>query len=574
MADTHFGRLLARGVVALIVGASALAPLSFITSGFASAAPTVQTVANTEAVGSIACWTATNCVAVGEENVNQPVIVPITNGIPGTAQIVPVQANSGASLTGVACEPTTTTCIAVGESDGGTVQPLVVQIVNGTAGSPESLTNDSYGLNDIACTSSTACVAVGSTPFVSYSSPAPGVVVPLTNGTPGPAEEVSDGGLGDVIFDGIACMSAAECVATAVDQVPYENQGQLSLESFGADVVISGATPGSLILDQDLEGIWRGTCPTSTSCLFASNNNAGASSLVSIDAAGSPSTPQTVPGAGQRPEDVVCPLSSSACGFTSSGVSGGMPTSYIAPVSNGVPGASVAVQGGFTLLRVACPTTTSCLAGAYKGEGPTAVGAVATLSPPTTSVTVPSNNATVSGSQVLDAGASDAIGVTQVQYEITGGSLSHTIVGTGSASIYGWLASWNSTTVANGTYALQSVATDAEGLVTASAPITITVNNTPPPTTSVVIPSNNATVTGTQLLGATASSGVTQVKFEITGGVYSDAVIATASGTLYGWLANWNTTTVANGTYTLQSVATGAGGVNGTSPGITVTVHN
>ena len=206
MTDIRFGMLLARGLVVLTLCALALAPLTFIASGIASAAPTVQTVANTEGVGSIACWTATNCVAVGEENVNQPVIVSITNGIPGTAQIVPVQANAGALLTGVACEPTTTTCIAVGESGGGSVQPLVVPIVNGTAGSPESLTNDSYGLNDIACTSSTACVAVGSTPFVSYSSPAPGVVVPLTNGTPGTAEEVSDGGLGDVLFDGIACL--------------------------------------------------------------------------------------------------------------------------------------------------------------------------------------------------------------------------------------------------------------------------------------------------------------------------------------------------------------------------------
>ena len=262
--------------------------------------------------------------------------------------------------------------------------------------------------------------------------------------------------------------------------------------------MISGGTPGSLILDQNLEGIWRGTCPTSTSCLFAANNSAGASSLVSIDAAGSPSTPQTVPGAGQGPAEVVCPLSSSACGFRSNGVSGGMPTSYIAPVSNGVPGASVAVQGGFALLSITCPTTTTCLAGAYKGQGPSAVGGVATLSSPTTNVTVPSNNATVSGSQVLDAGASDAIGVTQVQYEITGGSLSHAVIATGSASIYGWLANWNTTTVANGTYTLQSVATDAVGLVTASAPITITVNNTPPPTTGIVIPSNNATVTGTQ----------------------------------------------------------------------------
>ena len=375
MADHRIGTLRARGLVALILGASALAPLAIIGSGVAGAAPTVQTVANTESVGPIACWTATNCVAIGEERANQPVIVAITNGVPGSAQIVPVAANSGAQLSGVACEPTTTTCIAVGGSDGGSVQPLVVPIVNGTTGSPESLSNDAYELNDIACTSPTECLAVGSTPFVSYSSPDPGVVVPLASGTPGAAEEVSDGGLGDVLFDGIACLSASECVATAVDQVPYENQGRLSLEAFGADVVISRGTPGSLVVDQNLQAIRRGTCPTSTSCFFAAQSSTGASSLVSINAGGTPSAPQVVPGAGQFAADVVCPLSSSACGFRSTGSSGGVPTSYVAPVSNGVPGASVTVPGGFALNSITCLTTTSCVAGAYKGTGSSAVGA-------------------------------------------------------------------------------------------------------------------------------------------------------------------------------------------------------
>jgi hypothetical protein len=97
----------------------------------------------------------------------------------------------------------------------------------------------------------------------------------------------------------------------------------------------------------------------------------------------------------------------------------------------------------------------------------------------------------------------------------------------------------------------------------------------PPPNTFVGIPSNNATVSGTsQLLGAGASSGVTEVQYEITGGTLNDSVIATATPTIYGWLAKWNTTTVANGTYTLQSVASYGGEVTGTSPGITITVSN
>jgi hypothetical protein len=77
-------------------------------------------------------------------------------------------------------------------------------------------------------------------------------------------------------------------------------------------------------------------------------------------------------------------------------------------------------------------------------------------------------------------------------------------------------------------------------------------------------------------LDASASANVTSVSYEVSGGPanLSDDVIATGTPTLYGWLAAWNTTGVANGTYTLQSVASYGGGVSGTSPAITLTVAN
>jgi hypothetical protein len=127
--------------------------------------------------------------------------------------------------------------------------------------------------------------------------------------------------------------------------------------------------------------------------------------------------------------------------------------------------------------------------------------------------------------------------------------------------------------VLNGTYSLQSVAT-SNGVSGTSAPVTITVNN-PTPSTEVVIPSNNATVSGTsQVLDAAASSGVTEVQYEISGGTLTDSVIATATPTIYGWIALWNTMGVADGTYTLNSVASYADGVSGTSPPISLTVDN
>jgi hypothetical protein len=71
-----------------------------------------------------------------------------------------------------------------------------------------------------------------------------------------------------------------------------------------------------------------------------------------------------------------------------------------------------------------------------------------------------------------------------------------------------------------------------------------------------------------------SAPGATGVSFELSGGTLTNEVIATATLTLYGWIGEWNTTNVANGTYTLQSVATELGGTTVTSPPITITVSN
>ena len=91
--------------------------------------------------------------------------------------------------------------------------------------------------------------------------------------------------------------------------------------------------------------------------------------------------------------------------------------------------------------------------------------------------------------------------------------------------------------------------------------------------TTVVVPSNGATVSGTQVvLDATTSSAVTQVQFELRG--RTGSVVVTATPTFYGWLTEWDSSTVANGTYSLQSIATSSGGQTSTSPGIRITVNN
>jgi hypothetical protein len=207
----------------------------------------------------------------------------------------------------------------------------------------------------------------------------------------------------------------------------------------------------------------------------------------------------------------------------------------------------------------------------YVGSATTSPATITVL-PPTTSVVLPSSGASVSGGQYFDAVTSPS--VSNVTYELTGGSLNDQVIATAVPTIYGWIASFNTTTVPNGTYTLQSVAT-ANGLTGTSPGISVTVDN-PPPSTFVALPANHTTLVGAQYLDAGASAGVTQVTYEISGGP-NDLVDQTISGstpTIYGWIGGWNTASVPDGTYTLNSVASYAGGVSGTSPPITVTVSN
>jgi hypothetical protein len=67
--------------------------------------------------------------------------------------------------------------------------------------------------------------------------------------------------------------------------------------------------------------------------------------------------------------------------------------------------------------------------------------------------------------------------VTQVQYELSGGTLNHKVIATGTPTTVGWLTGWDSTTVPDGVYSLQSVATYGGEVSGTSAPIILTVSN-------------------------------------------------------------------------------------------------
>jgi subtilisin family serine protease len=89
---------------------------------------------------------------------------------------------------------------------------------------------------------------------------------------------------------------------------------------------------------------------------------------------------------------------------------------------------------------------------------------------PTTSITSPSNGATVSGTITVSASATDDVGVAKVELYVDG-----TLAGTDTTSPYSF--SWNTTTVADGSHSLRTRAYDAAGNAGASATVGVTVSN-------------------------------------------------------------------------------------------------
>ena len=90
---------------------------------------------------------------------------------------------------------------------------------------------------------------------------------------------------------------------------------------------------------------------------------------------------------------------------------------------------------------------------------------------------VPANGAQLSGIVALDAVAEDDVPVTKVTFHLSGGSRTDELIGTATATRAGWGLRWNTTSVANGTYALRSEAYIASGKHNYSPAITITVRN-------------------------------------------------------------------------------------------------
>jgi len=190
--------------------------------------------------------------------------------------------------------------------------------------------------------------------------------------------------------------------------------------------------------------------------------------------------------------------------------------------------------------------------------------------PPDTTVPIiamsaPLEGASVSATTVVDVLASDNVGVVKVDLYVDG-----VFFVTDTASPYSF--AWDTSTLPNGTHTLHAVVTDAANNSAGTAPVSVTVSNAPPdttsPTVSIGAPAAGATVSGSITVSATASDNVGVAKVEL----YIDSALY-GTDTTAPYSFAWNTTQSGDGSHTIQVVAADAAG-NVASAVRTVTVAN
>ncbi|UFS69117.1 Ig-like domain-containing protein [Geomonas sp. RF6] len=198
------------------------------------------------------------------------------------------------------------------------------------------------------------------------------------------------------------------------------------------------------------------------------------------------------------------------------------------------------------------------------GQSSTVVVTVGTdATPPAVALTSPLAGSTVRGAVSVSANATDAVGVTRVEFYVQGA-----IAATTTTAPYSF--TWNTASVANGSYTLTAKAYDAAGNIGRSGTVTVTVSNDKTaPSVSLTSPVAGTKVGGTVAVTAAATDnvGVGKVSFFVNG-------VLKSTDTTAPYSYSWTTTAFANGSYTLTAKAYDAAGNVGQSGSVTVTVYN
>ena len=189
----------------------------------------LTTASTTSELYGTGCNSATLCFAVGTDYATGAVPhAEKYNGTTWTNSTVPTPSGSTfAELTSVAC-PGATSCFADGWYQTATATQPIIDSWNGTTWTAASLTlpsgTTSAELLDVACTSTTACTAVGD--YQTSAVPSPRTLVLRFNGTAWSVQtSANPSGTTSAQLQGVACTSATSCqaVGSAVDASGNQN---------------------------------------------------------------------------------------------------------------------------------------------------------------------------------------------------------------------------------------------------------------------------------------------------------------------------------------------------------------
>jgi hypothetical protein len=339
--------------------------------GFVAVVNPLSNLPSAGGLSGASCPSAGHCVAVGLDLSDQPVALvgdPSSWGIDQAQEVTldPTfdEFHFGSFLASVACT-SSTFCVAVG-GDGNT-QPLVLAgdpATWTTAQAREITLGSAFGavfssLSSVACTSPTACVAVGTDghgqPFVLVGDPA--------TWTQAQAKEITLNERG--FLQAVACASASSCVAVGGGEDHDTGHVQPFVLS-GDPSTWTGAQVQEIALGSEFGGegaLTSVACTSSSSCLAVGVD----SNDQPLTLAGDPSTW----GVGQAHEIAL------GSGFGESGV----------------------------LVSVTCPSASSCVAGGIDGNSQPLVVA----GDPSTTLTAAQAHEVTLGSEFASGGELDSI---------------------------------------------------------------------------------------------------------------------------------------------------------------------
>jgi hypothetical protein len=218
---------------------------------------TIQTTpdpsgASSTVLNGVSCASATACVAVGSYTSSAGTVLGLAETWNGTSWTI--QNPGGGGLSSVSCT-SARACVAVGGS--------LSAIWNGSSWTIHNMPPPSPGpfggLNGVSCTSPTACTAVGSNPPVTLAEAWDGASWTPQNTLNDPSAVAQNGG---TWLDGVACTSATACIAVGGWSAYHE--GGLVAELWdGATWALQSVGPGGAFITGELNGV---SCPSANAC--------------------------------------------------------------------------------------------------------------------------------------------------------------------------------------------------------------------------------------------------------------------------------------------------------------------